>query len=120
MKYLSWKFLGLFLLLLCACTEHRVKRYAEILEPRVGVATKEEVTAQLGQPAFCRPDSQYQLCEYRTASGRNAQTPEVYRRQSGFGGPDVSPYEHFDVIHAYFDNFGTLRDWKAIVVEPQS
>ena len=105
----------LSLVVFCSCTETRIKRYSDILEPHVGNTSKVEMDRLLGGPAYCRAEGKYQLCEYRTAIGRNEQIPYVHLKNDAMG-PDLSPYEHFDVLQLYYDDFGTLRDWKPIVL----
>ena len=100
--------------LLIGCTETRVKRYGNILDPLVGTARKTQVNRKLGIPAFCQLESPLERCEYRTARGRNEQIPYIHQKREGF--PDLSPYEHFDVLHLYYDGFGILRDWEPVVM----
>jgi len=100
--------------LMTSCAEHRVKRYQDMLDKHVGVTQKKELDRQLGEPTQCRPDGSMKLCEYRTAAGRNEQVPYVHQKKEGF--PDLSPYEHYDVLHLFYDDFNVLRDWKAVVL----
>jgi hypothetical protein len=109
-------FLLLFAATVLSCTQPRTKRYSDMIDPLVGSAKKEEVDRLLGVPAFCRQETALQKCEYRTASGRNAPTPEVFSKKTTI--PDVSPYEYFDVIHLFYDDRRVLKEWQAVVVKP--
>lgn len=101
---------------LVQCTHQRVDRYRSAIEPRVNKSKKAELDELLGSPVKCEPSKDgLERCEYRTASERNAPIPEVFRRNSTMG-PDVSPYEYFDVLHLYYDSFGTLKEWSPVVV----
>ncbi len=100
---------------LTACTQSRVKVYGDMLEPRVNIAKKEEVNKLFGTPTWCTPDSGSEKCEYRTSRGSNHPVPDVYRKEDSLG-PDLSPYDHFDVLHLRFDSFGILKDWEPVVI----
>lgn len=106
--------LSLLFLLFIGCTEPRFKRYQDIIDPKVGVADKTDMNRMLGSPVKCTPDGSYQMCEYRTAKGRNEPVPSVHEKKEGF--PDLSPYEYYDVLHLFYDDFGVLRDWKPVVL----
>jgi len=83
----------------------------------VGVWQQPEVNGRLGNPVYCRAQSELQRCEYRTAAGRNLPTQEVHQRIPTMG-PDLSPYENFDVLYLYFDDTGRLKDWTPVVILP--
>lgn len=100
---------------LSACTEPRVKPYQRLLDPEVGRANKARVTALLGNPVKCEITAGQESCEYRTTAGRNDPTPSVHRPSPGFG-PDLSPFEHFDVIKAHYNDVGILREWEPMVL----
>ena len=104
-------------LALMACTEPRIKRYQTMLDPMVGTAKKTDVDAQLGKAIKCERKEKGQECEYRTASGRNEQIPMAHQQRSAMG-PDLSPYEYFDVLHLTYDDFGILKDWQPVIVKP--
>lgn len=106
-----------FLLICAACTEPRLKRYSDIIEPLVGSAKRERVTEILGKPTSCKREFSQEKCEYRTSMGRNHPVPEVFKKPEGLG-PDLSPYEYFDVLHLYYDDFGILREWDPVVIQP--
>ena len=109
---------SVFLFWLCSsCTESRVKKYSDILEPLVGTAKKERLNEVLGKPTFCKRELAYEQCEYRTSRGRNDPVPEVFRKSEGLG-PDLSPYEYFDVLRLYYDDFGVLKEWDAVNIQP--
>ena len=111
-----FKYLGFLLLLFfTGCTESMVKRYADVIEPQLGSATKSDFRKLFGPPAFCKPDKDWELCEYRTAHTRNYPTPRMYAKNPTFG-PDLSPYEFFDVIHLYYNEWGILQEWDPVVV----
>lgn len=104
------------LLTLTQCAHPRVARYRSTIEPHLNKSKKAELDALLGSPVSCAPAKEgLERCEYRTASERNQKVPEIYRRNSAMG-PDVSPYEFFDVLHLYYDSFGTLKEWTPVVV----
>ena len=107
---------GVLITLLCvSCTELRVKKYQNLIEPNLGNAKKPEMDKLLGNPIFCKQESRYEKCEYRTALGQNSQVPSIMRREQGLG-PDLSPYDYFDVLHLYYDAFHTLREWEPVVL----
>lgn len=99
-----------------ACTETRIERYTDIIEPHVGGTHKAEMNKILGAPTFCKEEGKYEKCEYRTARGRNEPVPGVFRKEPAMG-PDLTPYEHFDVLHLYYDSFAVLKEWEPIVVQ---
>lgn len=105
---------GLFL---SGCTEKRVKKYQDVLEPRISKAKKTEIDKMFGTPEKCIQEGPHLKCEYRTAAMRNTPVSDMYRKEPGMG-PDLTPYDHFDVIHVFFDGLGVMQDWKPIVVEP--
>jgi hypothetical protein len=104
------------LFLFVACTEAPVKRYRDLLEPRVGSARKAEINQLMGSPTYCKQGEAYELCEYRSSLGHNYPVSDQYRRVDSMG-PDLSPYDQFDVLHLYFDNFGILKEWEPIVIK---
>lgn len=106
-------FLVIFLsmLVLPSCTHTALRRYGDLIEPQIGRANKADMARQLGSPENCKSDGNYENCEFRTSRGKNAQVPAVHQRAPGMG-PDLSPYEHFDVISLQFDSLGVLRGWK--------
>ncbi len=105
------------LLILSACTTTRGKFYEDTLEPMVGVSKFHDVNKQLGSPTTCVPDVGLTRCEYRTAVARNLPVPAFARRVPGMG-PDLSPYEYFDVLYVYYDDTGLLKEWTPMVVLP--
>lgn len=78
-----------------------------------------QVNEVLGPPVSCaaEPNTNLTQCEYRTAMGRNLPTPDVHVRIPSMG-PDLSPYDHFDVLHLHFDDTGVARDWTPMVIRP--
>jgi hypothetical protein len=90
-----------------------VKKYSDILEPRMGTAKKAEIDKFLGQATQCTSQGEYEECEYRTARGKNEPVPAVHTKAPAMG-PDLAPYEHFDVIRVKYDSLGILREWKPI------
>lgn len=102
-------------LALIACTEGRVKKYRDILEPRIGTGKKDEIDKLLGNPAWCKEEGGAQKCEYRSSRANNEPVPDVYRRNEGMG-PDVSPYDRFDVLHLQYDGFGVLKEWEPVMI----
>jgi len=108
-------FLFVFLVGIVGCTEPRVKKYSSILEPRVGTAKKEEIDKLLGSPTWCKEYEGLKKCEYRSSRAENAPVPDVFRKQEGMG-PDLSPYDRYDVLHLTFDNFGILKEWEPVVM----
>jgi len=105
----------LVLVSLVSCTHSRAKRYSELLDKLIGNEKKDRVASVLGAPARCNAAEGGELCEYRTAAGRNLASPGVQTPTPGFG-PDVSPYDHFDVIHVYYNDVGLMREWEPIVL----
>ena len=105
----------LALFITVACTESRVKRYDDLIGPEIGKGNKKEISKLLGPPTFCNEKGKYEVCEYRTARGRNEQTPYVHRKEPAMA-PDLTPYEHFDVIHVSYDGFGVVQAWEPIVL----
>ena len=101
--------------ILGGCTEPRVKTYEGILEPRVGKSKKEEIDHILGNPTSCRDTDGVQTCEYRSSRANNQPVPNVYRKQEGMG-PDLSPYDRYDVLHLKYDSFGVLKEWEPVVI----
>lgn len=109
-------FIGLLaIFLIAACTESRIKRYSDIIEPSIGSGTKRDFTKLLGAPTFCRQDAKYEVCEYRTARGRNEPVPYVHKKDPAMG-PDLTPFEHYDVIQISFDGFGVAQSWDPLVL----
>ena len=106
---------ALLILVLVSCTEMRVKKYNDLLNPRVGTAKKEEVGKLLGNPVSCSQELEGEKCEYRTSHARNHPVPDVYRQERALG-PDLSPYDHFDVLHVRYDGFGILKSWEPVVI----
>ena len=104
------------LLLFAGCAQHPVTRYQNMLDPLVGSARKPDMDKLLGKSVSCQSEQGGQVCEYRTSRGRNHPVPDVYRKESGMG-PDLSPYDHFDVLHLYYDEFGNFRDWQAVDIQ---
>jgi len=107
--------IGLWVLV--GCTSPRLKRYHDLIDPHVGKAKKEKMDSLLGVPSSCKRTPSLKLCEYRTASERNEPVPGVLEKPKGFGGPDVSPYEYFDVLHLFYDDFGVLQEWNPVVIQ---
>lgn len=101
---------------LLGCTQPVVDRYSKMLEPQVGSATKKDMERLLGPPVRCVQEFNYENCEFRTARGRNHPVPAVHQRNTTMG-PDLSPFEHFDVLSLQFDGFGVLQGWKPLRVE---
>lgn len=104
------------LLLLSSCAELRVKKYSNLLDPMLGSSKKQEVSKVLGSPTFCQAEGVFEKCEYRTASVRNYPVPAVYRKEIAMG-PDLSPYEYFDVLEVQYDSFGVFKDWQPVVLK---
>jgi hypothetical protein len=115
MKMRDFISLVLGFLLLASCVETHVRKYQNLLEPRVGRAKQNEINALLGNPTYCRAEGKYEKCEYRTAAAQNHPVPDIFRKTEGLG-PDLSPYEYFDVLHLYFDTFHVLREWEPVVI----
>ncbi len=101
-----------------ACTESRIKRYSDLIEPSIGNGTKREITQNLGAPTFCKQEPKYEVCEYRTARGRNEPVPYVHKKDPAMSF-DLTPYEHYDVIQVSFDGFGVAQNWEPIVLPAQ-
>ena len=110
-------FLLLVLSVLVSCAQSRVRRFDELIEPKIGKATKSNMSQLLGTPVKCIRVAALERCEYRTASQRNDPVPGVHIPKKGMG-PDVSPYEYFDVIHVFYDDFRVVRDWAPVVIHP--
>lgn len=109
---------GFILSLVCfmtSCTQSRVKKYEAILEPKIGKSTKFQINSLLGNPVSCVQETKYEKCEYRSAYTQNAPVPDMFRKSEGIG-PDLSPYEYFDVLHLYFDAFHILQEWEPVVM----
>ena len=104
-----------FLNLITACTESRIKRYSDLIQPSVGSGNKREISKLLGAPAFCRENAKLETCEYRTDRGRNESIPYVHQKSPGMA-PDLTPFEHFDVIHVSYDSSGIVQAWEPIVL----
>jgi hypothetical protein len=100
-----------------ACTQPTVKRYASLLDRKVNISKKSEMDQVLGEPVSCKQERAFQKCEYRTAQARNYPVPAIYEKQNAMG-PDISPYEYFDVLHLFYDHEGILREWEPIVMRP--
>lgn len=103
-------------LLIIGCTESRVKRYETMLQPLMGTAKKNDISKLLGAPAFCVQEEAYERCEYRTSRGSNDPVPGVARQEASMG-PDLSPYDYYDVLQIHYDNFGLLNQWEPIFVK---
>ncbi len=116
MKHFFESLLLLVLFALGACTQLRSARYSEMIDPLVGSGKKEQLDKMLGVPTFCKQESPFQKCEYRTAAGHNDPTPDAFAKKSTM--PDVSPYEYFDVIHLFYDDQRVLKEWQAVVLKP--
>lgn len=104
-----------FIVGILGCTEPRVKKYSNILEPRVGSGKKDEIDRLLGNPTWCKEKEGLQKCEYRSSRANNAPVPDVFRKEEGMG-PDLSPYDRYDVLHLTYDGFGVLKDWEPVVI----
>lgn len=100
--------------LVISCTQSRVKKYEGMLAPLVGKASQNQINALLGNPSFCRQENRFEMCEYRTATAHNTPVPDMFRKSESLG-PDLSPYEYFDVLHLYFDSFHVLKEWEPFV-----
>jgi hypothetical protein len=87
-----------------------------MLEPLVGSAKKAEISKLLGPPAFCVQEEAYERCEYRTNRGSNEPIPGIARQEASMG-PDLSPYDYFDVLQIHYDNFGLLNQWEPIFIK---
>jgi hypothetical protein len=98
-------------LALARCASTPVDRYRAQLQPLVGHGDKTQVAAVLGQPALCRPEGAVETCEYRVARPRPISNPVP-------SAPAILDLQPRDVIHAYFDDKGVLRDWQALVIQP--
>lgn len=110
-------FLVIFLLS-GACIHQKERRYQAILDPKVGKSTKAVLDKTLGEPVSCANEAAGQWCEYRTASASNDPVPDAYRKTATMG-PDLSPYDQFDVLHLHYDSEGVLQAWEPIVVAPR-
>ena len=102
---------------LTGCTSTPVERYEDLLHRHVGTSKRADVDKILGQPTSCKKLDGYEMCEYRTAAARNEPVPIVHIKEPGYG-PDLTPYDSFDVLHLNYDSFGILKDWTAVVVRP--
>lgn len=114
MRLTSLMVLGL---LLTGCTQPTIRKYSDMLDPKIGVASKDDITRFLGAPASCRQTLNYEDCEFRTSRARNAPVPAVHQKHPSIG-PDLSPYEQFDDLSLQFDSLGTFRGWKPLRVNP--
>ena len=108
-------FLLSLVFLLSACAQSRVNKYNGLLESKVGRSDRNDVGRILGEPVKCSPEGDLEKCEYRTASAKNHPVPDVFKKQPAMG-PDVSPYEHYDVLHLYYGKDGLLKEWKPVVI----
>jgi len=102
---------------LLACSLSPLKRLEEAMDPMVGVKKKQEVERVIGEPVQCHSNTGTTRCEYRTLIGRNDPAPATHKKEPGMG-PDLSPYEFFDVIEAFYDETGMLKDWHALSIRP--
>lgn len=102
-----------FCFLIASCSQNRVKKYQNILDPLIGKGKKDEINALIGNPISCKSESRYEKCEYRTAHAQNTPVPDMFRKSEG---PDLSPYEYFDVLYLYFDAFQVLKEWEPVVI----
>lgn len=107
--------LSLLVLAFCQCSQLRVQRYQSMLDPLVGNAERKEVDKLLGHPASCQALELGNRCEYRTLAQRNHTVPDAHRPMPGFG-PDLSPYEYFDVLSLDYDVFGKFKSWEPVVI----
>jgi hypothetical protein len=106
----------LLFVLITGCAETRVMRYQQTLDPLVGSAKKSKVNRLFGTPTFCKHHNDIlETCEYRTAYARNDVVPDFAAKMPGFG-PDLSPYDYFDVIKVSYDALGVVRDWEPVVI----
>ena len=106
-----------FLFLVAGCASTQLSRLEETMDPMVGVAKRGDVEKSLGNPTQCVTEKGMLRCEYRTLIARNEPVPSAHKKEPGFG-PDLSPYEFFDVIEAFYDDTGLLRDWRPLSVKP--
>lgn len=100
---------------LLSCSHSRIERYRDALDSQLGNGKKTSLDQLLGMPYLCKNIGVFERCEYRTASQRNHPVPIVYRKAPGFG-PDLSPYDYFDVIYLYYDDFDVLQEWEPVVI----
>ncbi len=100
----------LLLLVFVACTEPRIKRFQSALDPLLGQGKKSNVDHLLGTPVSCQKAGEGEKCEYRTAFGRNDPVPGTATKPSL--GPDLSPYDYFDVVRAEYDGLGIFKNWE--------
>ncbi len=103
--------------LVTSCASTQLKRLEETMDPMVGVAKRTDVEKSLGSPEQCSTQKGMTRCEYRTQIARNEPVPSAHKKEPGFG-PDLSPYEFFDVLEAFYDDTGLLRDWHPLSVKP--
>lgn len=102
------------IILFSACTQPRIKKYQSLLEPKIGNSKKDEINKILGSPAWCTTEAGTEKCEYRTAHANNEPVPDMYRKEDSLG-PDLSPYDRFDVLHVFYDSTGVFKDWEPVV-----
>jgi hypothetical protein len=100
-------------ILTLSCSQNRVKKYQNLLDPLVGKAKKDQINALIGNPVSCKNENRYEKCEYRTAHAQNTPVPDMFKKSEG---PDLSPYEYFDVLYLYFDPFHVLKEWEPVVI----
>lgn len=81
----------------------------------VGVKKRGEVERLIGEPVKCATQGNLTRCEYRTLIGRNDPAPATSKKEPGFG-PDLSPYEFFDVIEIFYNETGLMTDWRALSI----
>ena len=112
----SWTALFLLPLLLQACASSPLRRLEESMDPMVGKKKRGEVERLVGQPVKCSSPQPMTRCEYRTLIGRNDPAPVTSKVEPGFGGPDLSPYEFFDVIEIFYDATGMMSDWRPLSI----
>lgn len=99
-----------------ACAQKRIVKYESLLNRMVGVSKKTEVNQKIGNPTFCNPVGDNEVCEYRTPKSHNENIPVVLQKANGF--PDLSPYEYFDVLHLTYNPQKILTAWEAVVLAP--
>ncbi len=107
---MKWFFFSLCLLALTSCVQPRVRRYQSALDPLLGQGKRADVDRILGRPVSCEKAGEGEKCEYRTAFGRNDPIPAA--SQKTLLGPDLSPYEYYDVVRAEYDGLGIFRNWQ--------
>jgi len=121
MKKLTTIFsLALFCLIIFPSCAHqqatsRVNEYKEMLDPLIGVASKDDILVQFGIPQRKSNTENLEVWEYLQSFGTRA-SAQGFSNPYGYNATAYSrSHEVYDKVTLYFDDSDLLHTWKAYV-----